>query len=167
MEVQVAEPLRCHQRPAVLSVRARVVRSFTTKHWATQSLCTTPPANSNSELLTVPCGFVQLTRDSTMSFGKGMLHTMGCAPAGLGEGRAALGCGGNFRGVAVGPGSPTPPHMYPEASLYPSKFGRSGTSSYIRVGRFATSSARHLKSSKASWTPGDRVTAKGLLHLTE
>ena len=100
----------------MLSVRARVVRSFTTKHWATQSLWTTPPANSNSELLTVPCGFVQLTRDSTMSFGKGMRQNMWCYPVGLGEGRVALGCGGNFRGVAVGPGSTMPPHMYPEAS---------------------------------------------------
>ena len=35
----------------MLSVLARVVRSFTTKHWATQSLWTTPPANSNSDLL--------------------------------------------------------------------------------------------------------------------
>ena len=110
------ETLCCNQRPAVLSIRARVVRYFMTKHWATQSLWNTPPASSNSELLTVPCGFVQLTRDSMMSFGKGMRHTMGCAPVGLGEGRAALGCGGNVRGVAVGPGSTTPPHMYTEAS---------------------------------------------------
>ena len=100
----------------MLSVRARVVRSFTKKHWASQSLWTTPPANYNSELLTFPCGFVQLTSYSTMSFGKGMRHTMGCAPVGVGEGRAALGCGGNSRGMAVGPGSTTPPHMYPEAS---------------------------------------------------
>ena len=116
MEVQVTEPLRCHHRPAVLSVRARVVRSFTTKHWDTQSLWTKPPASSTSELLTVTCGFVQLTSDSTMSFGKGMRHTMGCAPVGLGEGRASLGCGGNVRGVAVGPGSTMPLHMYTEAS---------------------------------------------------
>ena len=116
MEVQVAEPLSFYQRPAMLSVRARVVCSFTTKHWDTQSLWTTPPANSNSELLTVPCGFVQLTRGSTMSFGKGMRHTMGCAPVGLGEGRAALGCGRNSRGVAVDSGSTTPPHMYLETS---------------------------------------------------
>ena len=101
------EPLRCHQRPAVLSVRAMVVRYFTTKHWATQSLWNTPPAHSNSESLTVPCGFFQLTRDSTMSFGKGMRHTIECSPVGLGEGRAELGCGGNVRGVAVGPGSTT------------------------------------------------------------
>ena len=115
----------------MLSVHAKVVRSFTIKYWSTQSLWTTPPANSNSELLTAPCGFVQLTRDSIMSFGKGMPHTIRCAPVGLGEGRAALGCGGNFRGVVVGPGSTTPPHMYPEASWYPSTVGRSGTSSYI------------------------------------
>ena len=100
----------------MLSVRARVVSSFTTKHWATQSLLTTPPTSSNSELLTVPCGFVQLTSDSTMFFGKGMRHTMGCAPVGLGEGRTALGCGGNVLGVAVGPRSTTPLHIYPEAS---------------------------------------------------
>ena len=99
----------------MLSVRARVVRSFTTKHWATQSLWTTPPASSNSELLTVLWGFVQLTRDSTIPFGKGMRHTMGCAPVGLGGGRAALGCGGNVIGVAVGPGSTMTPHIYPEA----------------------------------------------------
>ena len=116
VEVQFAEPLRCHQSPAVLSVRDKLVRSFTTKHWATQSMWTMPPANSNSELLTVPCGFVQLTRDFTMSFGKGIRHTMGCAPLGLWGGRAALGCGGNSQGMAVGPGSTTPPHMYPEAS---------------------------------------------------
>ena len=109
------EPLRCHQSPAVLSVRNKVVRSFTTKHWATQSLWTTTPANSNSELLTVPCRFVQLTKDSTMSFGKGIRQTMGCAPLGLGEVRAALGCGGNYQGMVVGPGSTTPPHMYLEA----------------------------------------------------
>ena len=71
---------------------------------------------TDSELLTVPCGFVQLTRESTMSFGKGMRHTMGCAPVGLGEGRVELGCGGNVLGVAVGPGSTTAPHIYPEAS---------------------------------------------------
>ena len=99
----------------MLSVRDKVVRSFTTKHWATQSLWTMPPANYNSELLTVPCGFFQLTRDSTMSFGKGIQHTMVCAPVGLGECLAALGCGGNSRGMAVGPGITKPPHMYPEA----------------------------------------------------
>ena len=99
----------------MLLVRDKVVRSFTKKHWATQSLWTTPPANSNSELLTVPCGFFQLTRDSTMFFGKGICHTLGCAPLGLGEGRAALGCGGNYRGMAFGPGSTTPPHMYSES----------------------------------------------------
>ena len=114
--MQVAEPLHCHQRPAVLSVRARVVCYFTTKHWATQSLWTTPPDNSNSELLTVSSGVVQLTRDSSMSFGKGMRHTMGCAPVGLGEGRVALVYGLNFRGVEVGPCCTTPLHMYPEAS---------------------------------------------------
>ena len=115
-EVQVVEPLRCHQSTDVLSVRDNVVRSVTTKHCYTQSLCTTPPASSNSELLTVPCEFFQLTRESTMSLGKDIRHTMGCAPLGFGEGRAALGCGGNFRGMAVGPGSTTPPHMYPDAS---------------------------------------------------
>ena len=114
--MQVAEPLRCHQSSAVLSVHAKVVCSFTIKYWATQSLWTTPPANSNSELLTVPCGFFQLTRDSTMSFGKGICHTMGCAPLGLGEGHEVLGCGGIYQGLAVGPGSTTPLHMYPEAS---------------------------------------------------
>ena len=110
------EPLCCHHRTAVLTVRARVVRSFTTKHWATQSLWTTPPASSNSEMLNVPCGFVQLTSDSTMSFGKDMRDTMGCTPVGLGEGRAALGYGGSVCGVVVGPVSTTPPYMYPEAS---------------------------------------------------
>ena len=113
--MQVPEPLRFHLSPAVLSVRDKVVRSFTTKQLATQSLWTTPPANSNSELLTVPCGFVQLTRDSTMPFGKGIRHTMWCAHVGLGEGRAALVCGGNYRGMSVVPGSTTPPFMYPEA----------------------------------------------------
>ena len=79
-EVQVAEPLCFHHRPDVLSARARVVCSFTTKHWATQSLWTTPPASYNSELLTVSCVFFQLTNDSTMSFGKGM------RPCGVGGG---------------------------------------------------------------------------------
>ena len=114
--MQVAEPLRCYHSHTVLSVRNKVVCSFTTKHWATQSLWTTPPDNSNSELLTVPCEFVQLPRESTMSFGKGISHTMGCAPLGFGEVRAALGCGGNSQDMAVGPGNTTPPHMYPEAS---------------------------------------------------
>ena len=100
----------------MFSVRDKVVRFFTTNNWATQSLCTKPPANYNSELLTVPCGFFQLTRDSTMSFGKGICHTMGCAPLGLGEGHEVLGCGGIYQGLAVGPGSTTPLHMYPEAS---------------------------------------------------
>ena len=113
--MQVAEPLRCHHSPDVLLVRYKVVCSFATKHWATQSLWTTPPASSNSELLTVPCGFVQLTRESMMSLGKGIRHTIGCAPLGFGEGRAALGCGGNSRGMAVGTGSTRPLHMYPEA----------------------------------------------------
>ena len=86
--MQAAEPLSCHQSPAVLSVHAKVVRSFTIKYWSTQSMWTMPPANSNSELLTIPCGFVQLTRDFTMSFGKGIRHTMGCAPLGLWGGGA-------------------------------------------------------------------------------
>ena len=97
-------------------VRDKVVRSFNTKHQDTHSLWTTPPTDSNSELLTVPCGFVQLTRESNMSFGKGIRHTMGCDPLGFGEGRAALGCGGNSRCMAVGPRRTTPLHMYPEAS---------------------------------------------------
>ena len=100
----------------MLLVRDNMVRYFTTKHWATQSLWTTPPANSNSDLLTFPSGFVQLTRESTMSFGKDIHHTIGYAPLGFGEGRAALGCVGSYQGMAVGPGSTTPPHMYPEAS---------------------------------------------------
>ena len=157
----------------MLSVRARVVCSFTTKHWATQSLWTTPPANSNSELLTVPCGFVQLFRDSSMSFGKGMRHNMGFAPMGLGKGRSALGCGGNFRGVAVGPGSTTPPQIYPEASWSLSRVGRSGTSSYILVGLLATSSAKQFEVVQGvvdAWGKGDPFAfnvAKGLLHLTK
>ena len=115
-DMQVVEPLRYHQSPAVLSVRENVVRSVTTKYCATQSLCTTPPASSNSELLTVPCGFVQLTRESTISLGKGIYRTMGCAPLEFGEGCAALGCGSNFRGMDGGPGSTTLSHMYLDAS---------------------------------------------------
>ena len=98
----------------MLSVQDNVVLSVTKKNYATQSLWTTPPAISNSELLTAPCGFVQLTREYIMSLGKGIRHTMRCALLGFGDGCAALGCGGNLLGMAVGPGSTTPPHMYPE-----------------------------------------------------
>ena len=98
-----------------------------------------------------------------MSLGKGIRHTMGCAPLMFEEDCAALGCCNNFRDMAVGPGSTTPPHIYIEASWYPSTIGRSRTNSYICVGRFATSSASHLKSYKASWTTVYRVT---LFHLT-
>ena len=80
------------------------------------ALWTTAPASYNYELLTVPCAFVQLTRESTMSLGKGIHHTMGCAPLGFGDGRAALDYGGKLQGMEVGPGSTTPLHMYPEAS---------------------------------------------------
>ena len=161
--MQVAEPFLCHQIPAVLSMRNKVARSFTTKHWTTQSLWTTPPASSNLELLTVPCGFVQLTRVSTISFWKVTHHTMDCAPLEFGEGHESLGCGGNYRGIAVGPGNTTTPFMYLGASWQPSTVSRRGTISYMPVGRLATASDNHLKSSKDLWTPMDRVT---LLHLT-
>ena len=52
-----------------------------------------PPVSSNSELLTVPCGIVQLTRDSTTSFGKGALHNTMRSSVGFGDGCSALGCG--------------------------------------------------------------------------
>ena len=51
-----------------------------------------------------------------MSFGKVIRHTMGYSILGFGEGSAALGCGDNSRGMAGGPESTMPPHMYPEAS---------------------------------------------------
>ena len=100
----------------MLSVRDKMIRSFTTNHLATQLLWTTPPANSNSELLTVPYGFVQLNRDLLCPLGKAYATLWGVPPLGFGEGRAALVCGGNSRGMAIGTGSTTPPHMYPEAS---------------------------------------------------
>ena len=114
--MQFAEPLRYHQSTATLSVQDNVVRSVTTKHCATQSLWNTPPASSNSELLTVPRGFVQPTREYTISLGIGIRHTMVCALLGFGDGRAALGCGKNLQGIEVGPVITTPSHMYPEAS---------------------------------------------------
>ena len=75
--MQVTDPLHFFQSPVMMSVRYNTVRSVSTKHIATQSLWMMPPASSNYELLTVPCGFVQLTRESTISFGKGVHHTMG------------------------------------------------------------------------------------------
>ena len=53
------------------------------KHCATHSLWTTPHVSSNYELLTFPCGFVQLTRDSTILFWERRPPYYGVSPVGV------------------------------------------------------------------------------------
>ena len=127
----VVAPFRCQYTVGVLSYMFRVVRSATSAYCASISLCATAPANSKSLLVMSPWGLSKLTSRSRTQSGNGDRHKTGCVfPFSSG-----IKC--------------IPPMPLPAASQAPKVAGYlSGTSSAIRVGREATSSARFRKSSR-------------------
>ena len=111
------------------------------------------PSRSRSLLVTWISGLSQDTSWDLMCVVKFARLTMGCAPAGSGCVAAALGCFRGVWGTAVGTGSTAPPHIYPEASWYPSNVCWIGMISYSLVRRCLRSSKIHQKSVRAWCTP--------------
>ena len=118
-------------------------------HPRTHCAAPPPPASYKSELLMEPWGLVCDTRSFCISSGKAARHTMGCAVISSGDYGAALDYSCRTQGAVVSPGRTTPPHIYPDASWYPSTTGSVGTNSNRRVGRAARFYCIHWKSARA------------------
>ena len=74
--VDVVEPFRWHQRPAMLSVRDRVVFSQISKQSAMQAWCNILPDRSSLLLVTMTVVFFHIKSAEMISAGKCYLHTM-------------------------------------------------------------------------------------------
>ena len=68
-DIDVTDPLRCQAIVGVLSLALDMVSSLTSKLAVTATWCNKLPANSSSELLMVPCGFLELTKSLLMEAG--------------------------------------------------------------------------------------------------